>query len=135
MDQLYRKIRTKSSTLFYGHEITKINEILFSVMVLNALDVDPGKIWKAPWRFYHETMLQCCVPLDIVKIKGITLPQFYCLAKCNRLNVDLHYGDISAGDISVSSLSLVYNKIMFFSVIILMSIFFVIQQNLKFILN
>ncbi|RCN42354.1 glutathione gamma-glutamylcysteinyltransferase [Ancylostoma caninum] len=37
------------------------------VMVLNALEVDPGRVWKAPWRFYHETMLDCCVPLENVK--------------------------------------------------------------------
>ncbi|KAJ1372897.1 hypothetical protein KIN20_035190 [Parelaphostrongylus tenuis] len=37
------------------------------VMVLNALEVDPGRVWKAPWRFYHESMLDCCVPLENVK--------------------------------------------------------------------
>ncbi|KAK6040579.1 glutathione gamma-glutamylcysteinyltransferase [Cooperia oncophora] len=37
------------------------------VMVLNALEVDPGQVWKAPWRFYHESMLDCCVPLESIK--------------------------------------------------------------------
>uniref|UniRef100_A0A0M3I0J4 glutathione gamma-glutamylcysteinyltransferase n=2 Tax=Ascaris TaxID=6251 RepID=A0A0M3I0J4_ASCLU len=65
------------------------------VMVLNALDVDPHRIWKAPWRFYHESMLDCCLPLEVVKKKGITLTQFSCLASCNRLYVDLKYANSS----------------------------------------
>lgn len=36
-------------------------------MVLNALEVDPEKVWKAPWRFYHESMLDCCVPLENIR--------------------------------------------------------------------
>ena len=35
------------------------------VMVLNALEVDPMKVWKGPWRFYHENMLDCCVPIEV----------------------------------------------------------------------
>jgi len=37
------------------------------VMVLNALEVDPKKIWKSPWRWYHEQMLDCCVPMEVSK--------------------------------------------------------------------
>ncbi|XP_046841427.1 glutathione gamma-glutamylcysteinyltransferase-like isoform X2 [Xenia sp. Carnegie-2017] len=59
------------------------------VMVLNGLSVDPGRVWKGPWRWYHEHMLDCCIPLDIVKKKGITLSDFHCLAKCNGLDVDI----------------------------------------------
>ncbi|GAB1606884.1 glutathione gamma-glutamylcysteinyltransferase 1-like [Argonauta hians] len=55
------------------------------VMVLNALVVDPGVVWKDPWRWYHENMLECCVPLEVVKKKGIGLRQFTCIAKCNCL--------------------------------------------------
>ncbi|GMT15260.1 hypothetical protein PFISCL1PPCAC_6557 [Pristionchus fissidentatus] len=72
------------------------------VMVLNALEVDPGKVyndyypvkprkvWMAPWRFYHETMLDCCVPVENIKKNGLTLAQVSCLASCNRLNSDMH---------------------------------------------
>jgi len=35
------------------------------VMVLNALEVDPKQIWKNPWRWYHEQMLDCCVPMEV----------------------------------------------------------------------
>ena len=59
------------------------------VMVLNALSVDPGRIWKGPWRWYHENMLDCCVPLDVVKEQGITFFHFSRLAVCNGLDVDI----------------------------------------------
>uniref|UniRef100_A0A914VU22 glutathione gamma-glutamylcysteinyltransferase n=1 Tax=Plectus sambesii TaxID=2011161 RepID=A0A914VU22_9BILA len=57
------------------------------VMVLNALEVDPGRVWKGPWRWYHESMLDCCAPLEKVIKTGISLRQFACLAVCNRLTV------------------------------------------------
>lgn len=59
------------------------------VMVLNALSVDPGRVWKGPWRWYHENMLDCCVPLDVAQTKGITVFHFMCLAACNGLDVDM----------------------------------------------
>ncbi|VDK75996.1 unnamed protein product [Onchocerca ochengi] len=62
-------------------------------MVLNALEVDPGRVWKSPWRFYHESMLDCCVPLDDIKKTGITLSQFACLAECNKLYTELSYAE------------------------------------------
>ena len=34
-------------------------------------------------------MLDCCVPLDIVEKKGITMDQFACLAACNMLQVKM----------------------------------------------
>nr|AHC94360.1 phytochelatin synthase 1b [Lumbricus rubellus] len=57
------------------------------VMVLNTLEVDPGKVWKGPWRWYHENMLDCCVPINVIAKSGITFDQFSCLAVCNTLNV------------------------------------------------
>lgn len=29
------------------------------VTVLNALEIDPGTIWKGSWRWYSESMLEC----------------------------------------------------------------------------
>ncbi|XP_069137707.1 glutathione gamma-glutamylcysteinyltransferase-like [Argopecten irradians] len=58
------------------------------VMILNALEVDPGKIWKSPWRWYNENMLECCVPFKIIKEKGITDDQFICMAGCNSLEAE-----------------------------------------------
>ena len=44
-------------------------------MVFNALEIDPRQVWKGPWRWYHETMLDCCKPLDRVKEDGISLDE------------------------------------------------------------
>eukprot|EP00939_MAST-03C_sp_MAST-3C-sp1_P002484 g2484.t1 len=54
-------------------------------MVLNALAVDPKRPWKGVWRWYSESMLDCCVPLEEVRKKGVTLEEFACLAVCNGL--------------------------------------------------
>jgi len=53
------------------------------VVVLNALAIDPGRLWKGPWRWFGEELLDCCRPLDAVKREGITMGQFACLARCN----------------------------------------------------
>lgn len=55
------------------------------VTVLNACSVDPRRAWRGPWRFYSEELLDCCVPLDEVREKGIGLNAFACLARCNGL--------------------------------------------------
>eukprot|EP01062_Namystynia_karyoxenos_P058047 TRINITY_DN4940_c0_g1_i1.p1 TRINITY_DN4940_c0_g1~~TRINITY_DN4940_c0_g1_i1.p1 ORF type:complete len:519 (+),score=150.90 TRINITY_DN4940_c0_g1_i1:83-1639(+) len=60
------------------------------VTVLNALNVDPGRQWKGVWRWFSEELLDCCEPLHVVRQKGITLPRFVCLARCNGLCVDLY---------------------------------------------
>lgn len=57
-------------------------------MVLNALEMDPGRTWKGVWRWYSDEMLDCCAPLERVRQKGITFPEFACLAKCNGLFVE-----------------------------------------------
>lgn len=59
------------------------------VMVLNALDIDPERIWKGPWRWYHENMLDCCVPVKFIEQEGITFGQFVCLAQCNGLETSV----------------------------------------------
>ena len=69
------------------------------VMVLNALSVDPGKVWKGPWRWYHEDMLDCCIPLSVAVKTGITLYEFSCLAKCNGLDAEMvHVTDLASID-------------------------------------
>jgi len=60
-------------------------------MVLNSLQIDPGRPWKGPWRWFTEEMLDCCKPLpDIVKY-GISLREFATLARCQDAQVELHY--------------------------------------------
>ena len=58
------------------------------VMVLNALEVDPGEVWKGAWRWYDEMMLDCCVELDQVKEEGVTWDVWCCLGRCQGLQVD-----------------------------------------------
>ena len=53
------------------------------VVALNALEIDPGRIWKGPWRWYGEELLDCCVPLERVQQKGVTLDELACLSRCN----------------------------------------------------
>ena len=33
------------------------------VMALNALGIDPGRLWKGAWRRFAEDMLDCCLPV------------------------------------------------------------------------
>jgi hypothetical protein len=55
---------------------------------LNALQVDPIRVWKGAWRWYAEDMLDCCVPINQVIDRGITVKEWICLAKCNGLIVE-----------------------------------------------
>lgn len=66
------------------------------VMVLNALEIDPGRVWKGPWKWYHEDMLDCCIPTELVRKQGITFDEFVCLANCNSLDTDFLRADDSA---------------------------------------
>lgn len=57
-------------------------------MVLNALAIDPGRKWKGPWRWFDESMLDCCEPLEKVKVDGITFGKVVCLANCAGAKVE-----------------------------------------------
>src|SRR4026209_937249 len=41
------------------------------VMALNALAIDPERLWKGPWRWFAEDLLDCCVPLADVRERGM----------------------------------------------------------------
>ncbi|XP_041371330.1 glutathione gamma-glutamylcysteinyltransferase-like [Gigantopelta aegis] len=58
------------------------------VVVLNALAVDPNKLWKSPWRWYDERTLECDsgTPLRFVQRHGMTLDQLASMARLNGLN-------------------------------------------------
>ncbi|KAL6079352.1 glutathione gamma-glutamylcysteinyltransferase [Balamuthia mandrillaris] len=64
-------------------------------MILNALEIDPQRVWKAPWRWFSEELLDCCKPLHIVQKEGITIPEFGCLARCNGALADITYASDS----------------------------------------
>lgn len=63
------------------------------VVALNAMAVDPRQIWKGPWRWYEESMLNCCLDLNAVKETGVNIRQFECMAQCQGLKTELFYGD------------------------------------------
>ena len=52
-------------------------------IILNSLRIDPQRIWKTIWRWYSEDLLECCLNLEEVKVSGVTLEEFVCLAECN----------------------------------------------------
>jgi Phytochelatin synthase len=52
-------------------------------MVLNALEIDPGRLWKGNWRWYSESVLESCEPLEVIKDRGISYRKLACLARCN----------------------------------------------------
>ncbi|KAK3414575.1 hypothetical protein EUGRSUZ_H00436 [Eucalyptus grandis] len=57
-------------------------------MVLNALAIDPRRKWKGPWRWFDESMLDCCEPLEKVKAEGISFGKVVCLAQCAGAEVE-----------------------------------------------
>ncbi|MDB5219601.1 MAG: hypothetical protein JWO86_7528 [Myxococcaceae bacterium] len=65
------------------------------VVALNALAIDPGRLWKGPWRWFAEDLLDCCVPLEEVRARGLDLDEVACLARCNGAAVDLQRADIA----------------------------------------
>jgi len=63
------------------------------VVALNALGIDPGRLWKGPWRWFSEELLDCCVPLAEVQNRGLDVEELACLARCNGADVELSRGD------------------------------------------
>ena len=52
-------------------------------MALNTMLIDPGRVWQGVWRWFEDSMLDCCEPLAIVREKGIVMSKLACLARCN----------------------------------------------------
>ena len=76
------------------------------VVALNALAIDPGRLWKGPWRWFAEDLLDCCVPLDEVRSRGLDLDEVTCLARCNGAVVELQRAatsDLAAWRASLSA--------------------------------
>lgn len=60
-------------------------------MALNSLLIDPKRTWQGVWRWFDESFLSCCEPLDVIKLKGITMSKLACLARCNGANPIIKY--------------------------------------------
>ncbi len=69
------------------------------VVALNALAIDPGRMWKGPWRWYSEELLDCCVSHERVRSEGIDLPTLACLARCNRADTVVHHPGADASSL------------------------------------
>ena len=71
-------------------------------MALNSLKVDPGRPWKGVWRWYDESLLDCCKDLKEVQLDGISLEEFVCLAVCNGLSCDTRRAHITGEDVAMA---------------------------------
>lgn len=63
------------------------------VTALNALGIDPARTWKGPWRWFSEELLDCCVPLERVRARGMDLDELARVARCNGAQVALARSD------------------------------------------
>lgn len=57
--------------------------------VLNALQVDPLRVWAHPWRWFAESLLDCCLDMESVKKEGISMNQLARIAKCQGTSVQV----------------------------------------------
>jgi len=62
---------------------------------LNAILLDPKRVWRGVWRWFDESMLDCCEPAEVVKLKGLSLAKVHCLARCQGASTSLHYANES----------------------------------------
>lgn len=60
--------------------------------VLNALEIDPKRVWAHPWRWFAESLLECCLNMEAVKTSGITMDQLARTAGCQGSAVDTYRG-------------------------------------------
>jgi len=65
---------------------------------LNAILLDPQRVWRGVWRWWDESMLDCCESAEIVKLKGLSLTKVHCLARCQGAASTLHYANASTED-------------------------------------
>lgn len=72
-------------------------------MVLNALEMDPGRQWKGVWRWYSDQNLECFTTGPTTLHTGVTFREFACLARCNGLKVISKRADRTLVDSSGST--------------------------------
>ncbi|KAJ2997631.1 hypothetical protein HDV02_005280 [Globomyces sp. JEL0801] len=89
----YMEIYYELSTQFLTQSEPAYCGLATLCMSLNALQVDPLRKWKGGWRWYDETMLDCCRSLEHIKEKGVTMGELNCLARCNGLRTEMRRAD------------------------------------------
>lgn len=88
MKEKYMNTYFVLSPYFHTQCETNLCAVGTLVMVLNALKVDPRRMWKYPWRWYDEYMLNTCMDLEEMMSKGCSFDVFVCIARCNKLSVE-----------------------------------------------
>ena len=84
------------------------------VMCLNALKIDPKRIWQGVWRWWDEKMLghptetnacrpdetkSCgCAPFEKAATVGVTLEELLSYAKCNRVEAKGYFASDTVGE-------------------------------------
>lgn len=63
------------------------------VMVLNALEVDPKRLWKGVWRWFSEDIADCCDQLSSIQAEGVSLDGLARLAHCNGVTVEVTHAE------------------------------------------
>ena len=71
------------------HDVINTREVI-SVDVFDSILPMPG-----PWRWFDDTMMDCCEPLEKVKVSGISLDKVACLAYCNGAEVKAFHANES----------------------------------------
>ncbi|XP_021763267.1 glutathione gamma-glutamylcysteinyltransferase 1-like isoform X2 [Chenopodium quinoa] len=57
-----------------------------------------GYMFLGPWRWFDDSMLDCCEPVEKIKANGITFSKVACLAHCNGAEVEAFHTNDSAID-------------------------------------
>lgn len=52
-------------------------------------------LFTGPWRWFDESMLDCCEPLEKVKARGISFGKLVCLAHCAGAKVEAFHANQS----------------------------------------
>jgi hypothetical protein len=63
-------------------------------MVLNSLRIDPGRVWKNPWRWFTEETLTSCHSIDSSEV-GTTMHKFALIAECNGTTAQTFFAEKS----------------------------------------
>lgn len=74
-------------------------------MVFNSLRQDPGRVWKGPWRWYNEDMLQSCdAGLELSdatnSTRGFTMYEVALVAECSGAHVQVRNASSKPEDLA-----------------------------------
>lgn len=73
----------------------KVNELIHIVVQCHRFYLISFNKSSGPWRWFDESMLDCCEPLDKVKDNGISFGKVVCLAQCAGAKVEAFRSNLS----------------------------------------